>query len=101
MVGVPDRFGKVPAEAENLIEVIKVKILLTRLAIAKFEVTSSQMVVTFHEKTNVAPQKVVELVHLGKGRYRLTPESKLVVEGKSELKRDPFGTARTLLQALS
>jgi hypothetical protein len=49
----------------------------------------------------VAPQKVVDLLRHGEGRYRLTPESKLVVEGKGELKRDPFGTARALLQALS
>jgi transcription-repair coupling factor (superfamily II helicase) len=96
-----DRFGKIPVEGEHLLEVIKIKILLTRLAIAKFEVTPSRMVVTFHEKTSVAPQKVVDLLRHGEGRYRLTPESKLVVEGKGELKRDPFGTARTLLQALS
>ena len=96
-----DRFGKTPVEAENLLEVIKVKILLTRLAIRKFEVTPSQMVVSFHEKTRVSPQNVVELIHREKGRYRLTPESKLLVEGKTELKQDPFGTAKELLQALS
>ena len=96
-----DRFGRIPVEAENLLEVIKVKILLTRLAIAKFEVTPSQMVVTFHEKTKASPQKLVELLHRGKGRYRLTPESKLLAEGGIELKQDPFGTAKRLLQALS
>ena len=96
-----DRFGRTPVEAEHLLEVIKVKILLTRLAIKKFEVTPSQMVVTFDETTKVSPQKVVELVHQGKGRYRLTPDSKLIVEGGTELKQDPFGTARKLLQALS
>jgi len=80
--------------------VIKIKILLTRLAIAKFEVTPSRMVVTFHEKTSVPP-KSGGSAPSRRGRYRLTPESKLVVEGKGELKRDPFGTARTLLQALS
>ena len=96
-----DRFGRIPVEAENLLEVIKVKILLTRLAIAKFEVTPSQMVVTFHEKTKVSPQKLVELLHRGKGRYRLTPESKLLVEGGAEIRQDPFGTAKGLLQALS
>ena len=96
-----DRFGKIPEEVDHLLDVIKIKILLTRLAIAKFEVTPSRMVVTFHEKTNVSPQKVVDLLHRGKGRYRLTPESKLVVEGGTELKQDPFGTAKTLLQALS
>jgi transcription-repair coupling factor (superfamily II helicase) len=96
-----DRFGKLRVEAEDLLEVIKIKILLTRLAIKKFEVTPSQMVITFHESTRVTPQKVLELIQQGKGRYRLTPESKLLVEGGTELKEDPFGTAKDLLQALS
>jgi len=96
-----DRFGRIPSEAEYLFEVIKVKILLTRLAIKKFEVTRSQMIVTFHGRTKVSPQRVVELIRRGKGRYRLTPESKLLVEGGAELSQDPFGTAQRLLQALS
>ena len=77
------------------------EILLTRLAIKKFEVTPSQIIVTFHESTKVTPQRVVDLVHRGKGQYRLTPESRLLFEGGAELKQDPFGTAKRLLQALS
>ena len=95
-----DRFGKIPAEVDHLLEVIKVKILLTGLSVSKFEATPSQFVLTFHEATKVSPQKVVELVRRGEGRYRLTPESKLVVEGWSHLNPDPFEAARKLLQAL-
>ena len=95
-----DRFGKIPAEVDHLLEVIKVKILLSGLLVSKFEVTPSQFVLTFHEATKVSPQKVVELVRRGEGRYRLTPESKLVVEGWSHLNPDPFEAARKLLQAL-
>jgi transcription-repair coupling factor (superfamily II helicase) len=96
-----DRFGRIPVEAEYLLEIIKIKILLTRLAIKKFELTPSQMAVTFHETTKVSPQKVVELIRRGAGGYRLTPDSKLLVECGSELTQDPFGAARKLLQALS
>jgi transcription-repair coupling factor (superfamily II helicase) len=96
-----DRFGRIPMEVDHLLEVIKVKILLTRLSIRKFEETPSQLVLTFDETTRVSPQKVVELVHRGKGKYRLTPESKLVIEGWPEVKRDPFGAAKKLLQALA
>ncbi len=96
-----DRFGKIPAEAAHLLEVIKVKILLTRLSIRKFEETPSHWVLTFDETTRVSPQKVVELVHQGKGKYRLTPESKLVIEGWPEAEKDPFGATKKLLQALA
>jgi transcription-repair coupling factor (superfamily II helicase) len=96
-----DRFGKIPMEVAHLLEVIKVKILLTQLSVKKFEETSSQIVLTFDERTRVPPQKVVAMVHGGEGRYRLTPDSKLVIEGWPDLKRDPFGAAKKLLQALA
>ncbi|MGQ9647238.1 MAG: transcription-repair coupling factor [Thermodesulfobacteriota bacterium] len=96
-----DRFGKIPEEAERLLEVIKVKILLTKLSIKKFEETTSRIVLTFDEKTQVSPEKVVAFVHQGGGRHRLTPDAKLVVEGWPDVKKDPFGAARKLLQALS
>jgi transcription-repair coupling factor (superfamily II helicase) len=71
------------------------------LSIQKFETTPSQFVLSFHETTKVSPRKVIELVEHGKGRYRLTPESKLVVEGWPELGKDPFEATKKLLQALS
>ncbi len=96
-----DRFGKIPREAEHLLEVIKVKILLTRMAIKKFEETPSQFVLTFDESTRVPPQRVVEFVHQGEGKRRFTPDSKLVIEGWPDTARDPFGAAKKLLQALA
>jgi transcription-repair coupling factor (superfamily II helicase) len=96
-----DRFGKIPKEVDHLLEVIKVKILLTRLSIKKFEETPSQFVLTFDESTRVSPQRVVDFVHQGEGKYRFTPDSKLVIEGWPDVRRDPFGAAKKLLQALS
>jgi len=96
-----DRFGKLPLEVFHLLEVIKVKIILTRLSIRKFEETPSQFVLTFDETTRVSPQRVIELVHRGKGRFRITPDSRLVIEGGPEVKKDPFGSAKQLLQALA
>ncbi|RPJ03801.1 MAG: DEAD/DEAH box helicase, partial [Deltaproteobacteria bacterium] len=96
-----DRFGKIPEEAGHLLEVIKVKILLTRLSIRKFEETPSSLVITFDETTKVSPEKVLELVRRGKGTYRLTPDSKLIVDGWRDMRKDPFGAAKKLLQALA
>jgi len=96
-----DRFGKNPKEVDHLLEVIKVKILLTRLSIKKFEETPSQFVLTFDESTPVSPQRVVDFVHQGGGKYRFTPDSKLVIEEWPGGKEDPFGAAKKLLQALT
>jgi transcription-repair coupling factor (superfamily II helicase) len=96
-----DRFGKIPREVNHLLEVIKVKILLTRLSIKRLEETPSQFVLTFDENTKVSPHRIVDIVHQGEGKYRLTPDSKLVVEGWPEVRQDPFGAAKKLLQALA
>lgn len=88
-------------EVDHLLEVIKVKILLTRLSIKKFEETPSQLVLTFDERTHVSPQRIVEFVHRGKGKYRFTPDFKLAIEGWPDVKKDPFGAAKKLLQALA
>jgi len=96
-----DRFGKIPKEVNHLLEVIKVKILLTRLSIKRFEETPSQFVLTFDESTKVSPHRVVDFVRQGKGKYRFTPDSKLVIEGWPDVRQDPFGAAKKLLQALA
>ena len=96
-----DRFGKTPSEVDHLLEVIKVKIFLTRLSIRKLEETPSRLVLTFDESTQVSPQRIVDLVHRGKGLYRFTPDLKLVIEGWPEIKKDPFGATKRLLQALA
>ncbi len=96
-----DRFGPIPEETAHLLEVIRVKMILTKLSIRKFETTSSQVVLTFDETTRISPKRVVEWVEQGAGKYRLTPDSRLVVEGWPGLKKDPFEAARKLLQALA
>jgi transcription-repair coupling factor (superfamily II helicase) len=96
-----DRFGKIPEEIDHLLEVIKVKILLTRLSIRKLEQTPSQMVLTFDETTRVSPRRVVELIQQEEGRYRFTPDSRLVIEGWPSIKRNPFDAAKILLQSLA
>jgi transcription-repair coupling factor (superfamily II helicase) len=96
-----DRFGKIPLEVDHLLEVIRIKILLTRLSIKKLEETSSQLILTFDQATKVSPKKMVALVHRGEGHYQLTPDSRLIVEGGPSLRQDPFGTAKKVLQALA
>jgi len=96
-----DRFGRIPVEVDHLLEVIKVKILLTKLSIRKLEETPTQLVLMFDETTRVSPQRVVELVHRKEGRYRFTPDSKLIIEGWLGVRKDPFGAVKKLLQALA
>ncbi len=96
-----DRFGKIPREVESLLEVIKVKILLTQLSIKKFEETPNQFVFTFDRATRVSPQRIVDFIHQRKDKSRFTPDSKLIIEGWPEIEKDPFEAAKKILQALA
>lgn len=96
-----DRFGKIPEEVLSLLEVIKIKILLMKLAIKKLEETPEELILTFHESTRVSPQKVLEWIHRGGGRCRITPDSKLILPRNPEMRKDPFGSTKRLLQALA
>jgi transcription-repair coupling factor (superfamily II helicase) len=96
-----DRFGRIPWEAIHLLEVIKVKILLTKLSIKKLEQTPDQIILTFDESTRVSPQKMVAMVRDGKDQYRLTPDSRLIIRSGPDVKKDPLEATQKLLQALT
>ena len=96
-----DRFGRIPEEVLHLLEIIKIKILLMKLAVKKLEETPEQIILTFHESTRVSPQKILEWIERGGERCRLTPDSKLILPRNPEMRRDPFGSTKRLLQALA
>lgn len=97
-----DRFGDLPEEVKNLLEVIKIKILLTRLAIKRLEENESQLVLTFHDTTPVSPDKIKELIQNDKEtHFRLTPDSRLIVQDLPEIRKDPIGVAKRILQAIA
>ncbi len=96
-----DRFGKIPEEVLYLLEVIKIKTFLMKLAIKKLEETPEQLILTFHESTQVSPQKILKWIHRGGERCRITPDSKLILPRNPEMRKDPLGSTRRLLQALA
>lgn len=95
-----DRFGNLPDEVNNLLEVIKIKILLTKLAIIRLEENPSQLVLTFHEKTTISPDKIVGLDQR-EYRVRFTPDLKLILQGLQEINKDPLMFTKKILQVLS
>jgi transcription-repair coupling factor (superfamily II helicase) len=72
-----DRFGVMPEEAENLIEVIRIKILARRLGIASIDQQKGELVLTAAESTQIDPQRLLRLLTQAKGRLRVTPGQKI------------------------
>ena len=73
-----DRFGPIPAEAENLLEVVKIKQLCRRGGIAKLDAGPKGAVVQFHNDQVEDPAKLVEWLTAQKGTAKLRPDHKLV-----------------------
>ncbi len=73
-----DRFGPIPAEAENLLEVVKIKQLCRRAGISKLDAGPKGAVVQFHNDQVRDPAKLVEWITAQKGTAKLRPDHKLV-----------------------
>jgi transcription-repair coupling factor (superfamily II helicase) len=71
-----DRFGRLPPEAENLIDTIKVKILCRNANIQKAEAGPNGVLLTFRNNQCPYVDKLLELIRTNT-HYKLRPDSKL------------------------
>ena len=84
-----DRFGKLPSETQNLLQIVETKINCRKACIAKLDVGTKGAVVTFADGGFPDLAGLLGYVERLKGAARLRPDSKLVVS------RDwPTGEAR-------
>ncbi len=73
-----DRFGPIPAEAENLLEVVKIKQFCRRAGISKLDAGPKGALVQFLNDQVKDPGKLVEWLMTHKGTAKLRPDHKLV-----------------------
>lgn len=96
-----DRFGRLPVEAENLLHVIRLKILARRLGIAAVDLTRGALVLTAGAATRVDPHQLVRRMLGSKPALRVTPDHR--IHAPAPAGTDPralFEAARTLLESL-
>jgi transcription-repair coupling factor (superfamily II helicase) len=98
-----DRFGRLPAEANNLLEVILLKIAARRLGIVRIETARGEIVLQVAPKSQIDPDRLFQLLSHARSGLRVTPEQRLIAkapgpEGGAEAL---FDATRTLLRKLS
>ena len=76
-----DRFGPLPKETQQLLDVTAVKVTCKSLGISKLDAGPKGVVLTFREDTAVDPAKLMMLVRSRPGKMKLRPDSKLVIMG--------------------
>jgi transcription-repair coupling factor (superfamily II helicase) len=98
-----DRFGRVPAEAENLLEVIRLKIAARRLGIIRIETLRGEIVLQAAPKSQIDPDRLVQLLSQARAGIRVTPEQKLIAKapGPAGGPQALFDATRSLLRQLS
>jgi transcription-repair coupling factor (superfamily II helicase) len=95
-----DRFGAMPAEAENLVEVIRLKIYARRLGVAAIDQQKGEIVLTAAEKTHVDPQRLVNLLTQARSGLRVTPGHKIYAPAPQGGPDKLFRATRRLLANL-
>jgi transcription-repair coupling factor (superfamily II helicase) len=95
-----DRFGALPSEAENLIEVIRIKIRARRLGVAAIDTLNGELVLTAADKTRVDPQRLVNLLTQANGGLRVMPGQRIHAPVETGDPAALFGTTRRVLASL-
>jgi transcription-repair coupling factor (superfamily II helicase) len=85
-----DRFGPLPAAAEQLLDTIRIRVAARDLAVERVEVGDGTALLTFAASTSLDPDRLVKLIQKSRGRLKLKRE--FTVEAAIE--RGPFPVVR-------
>jgi transcription-repair coupling factor (superfamily II helicase) len=72
-----DRYGPLPADASNLLGVIRLKILARRLGVPALDVARGELVVSSGEGSRIDPQRLVNLLTQAASGVQVTPDHKI------------------------
>lgn len=79
-----DRFGKLPTEVENLLQVVVVKSLCKKANIEKVDVGSKGVVISLKNNIFPNPDKLIEFISMQIGMVRVRSDHKIVLERHME-----------------
>src|SRR4029077_13911371 len=95
-----DRFGKLPPEVENLLQIIAIKRRCREAGIERVEAGPKGAVITLRGNRFANPAGLVDLIQKNAGTLRLRPDQKLVyLRNWEDEKERLIGVAR-LMQTL-
>src|SRR5690348_9957912 len=95
-----DRFGKLPAEVENLLQIIAIKRRCREAGVERVEAGPKGAVITLRGNRFANPAGLVELIQKNAGTLRLRPDQKLVYLRNWEDEKERLGGVARLMQAL-
>ncbi len=96
---IVDRFGKLPAQAQTLIDVHRLRVLARPYGVVKVDAAPGVIQITFRPNPPVDPMKIIELVQ--KNRHiKLAGNEKLRIERELQEPKDRAQMVRDVLRSL-
>ena len=96
-----DRFGPLPEEVENLLDVMTIKQLCRRACVEKVDSGPKGLVIAFHNDSFPNPGALVSLIQQQVGKVQLRPDHRLVYRRSWTSSRDRLKGVRLLLNDLA
>ena len=90
-----DRFGSLPKEVNNLLEVIVIKVLCKKAGVAKLDAGPKGGVITFRNNSFANPAGLIQYIAQQSGNLKLRPDHKLVsVRAWDDVKQRMVGATK-------
>jgi transcription-repair coupling factor (superfamily II helicase) len=95
-----DRFGSIPAEVENLLQTIEIKQLCYKANVAKVDAGAKGILVSLHNNTFSAADKLIDLVTKSFGVLKIRPDQRLFFERNLATYTDRIAMIKKLITQL-
>jgi len=86
---IEDRFGKLPPEVEQLLDLMIFRAALKRGGIVSASYRGKQLSLAFHQQLRIDPQRLVAMVSASQGRIKVTPDRVMKVALEAEQVTSP------------
>ncbi|MET4807369.1 transcription-repair coupling factor (superfamily II helicase) [Limibacillus sp. MBR-115] len=96
-----DRFGPIPEEVENLLEIMQIKQLCRHAAVAKVDAGPKGAVLSFHQDSFANPGGLIDFISKQVGTVQLRPDHKLVYRRGWPGARERLRGVRNLISQLA
>jgi len=96
---IVDRFGKLPPQAQTLIDVHRLRVLCAPYGVQKVDATPGVILITFRPNPPVDPMRIIELVQKNK-QIKLAGNDKLRIERALPEPKDRAQMVRDVLRSL-
>ncbi|MFO1039126.1 MAG: transcription-repair coupling factor [Geminicoccaceae bacterium] len=96
-----DRFGKLPTETEQLLQIVGIKQLCRRANVAKVDVGPKGVVLAFRENRFSKPERLVRFIAESRGQMKVRPDHRLVILRETKSPTERLKVAKKVVSELA